>query len=80
MIFDPIESHVDGLGMVLLDGVLDYAGSAGTVSPNGSRRLCMAHVCSQPKYLMLKLSTIREKVMGQVLCEYMPGVCLVGAD
>ena len=40
-VFDPIEAHVDGLGVLLLDGVIANAGGGAIVRLDGSGRLGM---------------------------------------
>jgi hypothetical protein len=42
-IFEPVESHVNGLGTALFDGVVGDAGSTTVVNLNGSGWLWMAH-------------------------------------
>ena len=41
-ILDPVEAHVDGLGLALFDGVIGNAGGAGVVSLDMGASLWMA--------------------------------------
>ncbi len=42
-VFDPVETHVDGFGSALFDGVVGNSGSAGIIGLDGGGSLWVPH-------------------------------------